>query len=148
MVRALAPGPPVTRRNSRARAATQPRRRTTAPPRPQCSQEREKRGEEGRKGREHNAPSFSASTFHHSFRGLRVTNVGSVDTLYSPNLEEEEGENGRSDDATEGGRFNLASRNPDDDRRRLHHTTAHVQRERDEILKCVTVAAAAAVEVW
>ena len=52
----------------------------------------------GRKGREHNAPSFSASTFHHSFRGLRVTNVGSVDTLYSPNLEEEEGENGRSDD--------------------------------------------------
>ena len=35
------------------------------------------------------------------------------------------------------------------DRRRLHHTrTAHVQRERDEILKCVTVAATAAVEVW
>ena len=103
---------------------------------------------EGRKGREHNAPSFSASTFHHSFRGLRVTNVGSVDTLYSPNLEEE-GENGRSDDGREGGRFNLASRCPDDDdRRRLHHTrTAHVQRERDEILKCVTVAAAA-VEVW
>ena len=53
---------------------------------------------EGRKGREHNAPSFSASTFHHSFRGLRVTNVGSVDTLYSPNLEEEREENGRSDD--------------------------------------------------
>ena len=101
---------------------------------------------EGRKGREHNAPSFSASTFHHSFRGLRVTNVGSVDTLYSPNLEEE-GENGRSHDGREGGRFNLASRYPDDDdRRRLHHTRARA--ERDEILKCVTVAAAAAVEVW
>ena len=64
---------------------------------------------EGRKGREHNAPSFSASTFHHSFRGLRVTNVGSVDTLYSPNLEKE-GENGRSHD---GGRNDVSISLPD-----------------------------------
>ena len=61
-------------------------------------------------------------------------------THYIPqNLEE--GENGPT---TEGGRFNLAS----DDRRRLHHTPAHVQQRGDEILKCVTVVAAAAVEVW